>query len=205
MRFWVFDPPMMVGRWAFAEVVDAVYGRAPRCERCGQLIGMRPWLPPYKAKLSPGTKRAEPADVITGPGFTGFMATLKFVEGFRQAELRGIDRWEPVELGGLAPGSYLYGVMPAPSVRASLSKMHAVFDGGPPTCPRCRQAVLKSYSGVVVDEGSWTGQDIFQLTNPSILLTTGRFADFAAAGEYTGLHLIPAEKYVPSYLRPKIG
>lgn len=83
--------------------------------------------------------------------------------------------------------------------------MNAVFDGEPPTCRRCGQAVLKSYSRVVVDEASWTGQDIFQLTNPSILLTTERFVDFAAAGEYTGLNLIPAEDYIPSFLRREIG
>jgi hypothetical protein len=205
MEFFVFDPPMMVGPWAFADVVDPIYGKAPRCKVCGQLIGMRPWLPPRKAKLSAGTKTREPADAVTGPGFTGFMASRRFVTAFERAALRGIDSWEPVDLEGFSPDAYSFGVMPVPTVIARLSEMGALFDGEPPSCPRCQQAVLTSYSGVVVNDESWAGQDFFQLTNPSILLASERFADLVAMGKFTGFDLVPAAEYRPSYASRKTG
>lgn len=201
MKFWVFDPPMMVGRWAFAELIDPVYGDAPRCPHCGKFIGMKPWLPPYRASLSAGTKASVPADVITGPGFTGFIAIDRFVADFERSRLRGIDRWESAELVGWNSTSYFYGVLPVPTAHADFSQMHPVFLDEPPTCPICRGATLDSYSGVVVDERSWSGDDIFLLMNIGLLMTTERFVDLVAAGEYTGFDLVPAGEYVPSYAR----
>lgn len=211
MRFWVFDPPMMVGRWAFADHVDPVtYGQAPRCPSCGRWIGMKPWLPPYRVRLVAGTKTPKPADIITGPGFTGFIASDRFAKEFKRAGLTGVERWESVQIQGyndyegdpIAPQAevvrpYRYAILPSPRTRVKLR--HVVYEGPLPDCPVCRRGNLESYQGVVVDETSWAGADVFMTINAGLLLVTDRFADVCRAGELTGINLVPTAKFEPSW------
>jgi len=215
MRFWVFDRQMMVGPWAFADNVDPVnYGEAPRCPACGDFIGMREWLPPYRVRLVEGTKTSAPADVITGPGFTSFIASERFVTEFKRSGLTGIKRWEPVQIEGYndyegdptaqaaVSRSYKLAILPNPTTRTKLDEMHAVYNGAAPSCPVCNAPEgLESFEGVVVDEASWKGADIFELTNLGDILVTDRFAKFCEAGEFTGIRLISTDKYVPSWVK----
>jgi hypothetical protein len=207
---------MMAGPWAFADNVDPInYGEAPRCPSCGEWIGMKRWLPPYRVRLVEGTKTPKPADIITGPGFTSFIASDRFVKEFKRAGLTGVERWEPVDIEGyndyegdpiVAPAvvnrPYTYALLPAPKTRAKLRK--AVYKGPPPDCAVCREGRgLESYEGFVVDDASWTGADVFMTTNAGLLVVTDRFADLCNAGEFTGVHLLPAAKFVPSWVRKR--
>jgi hypothetical protein len=202
MKFWIFDRPMMVGDWAYADILDPKYGDAPRCPSCGEFIGMKPWLPPYRARLFKGLKASTPADVITGPGFNGFMASERFAAEFQRSKLKGIERWEPVEIKRYNEQTFKLAILPVPRTRAKLSEMHPVFMGNPPDCPVCGTAVLDSFEGVVIDEASWTGDDIFMTTNlGGMLIVTDRFAKFIGAGKFTGVPLVPAETFVPSWAR----
>jgi len=209
MRFWIFDRQMMAGPWAFADTIDPThYGDAPRCRACGRFIGMKPWLPPYRVRLVAGTKTSAPADVITGPGFDGFIASESFVTEFERSGLSGIARWEPVQIEGyndyegepiaqaVANRLYKLGILPIPKTRAKLDEMHAVYEDSVPDCDVCGQGrSLESYEGVVVDETSWTGADVFDLINIGQIAVTDRFANFCQAGEFKGIDLIPAAKY----------
>lgn len=210
MKFWVFDPPMMVGRWAFAYNIEPEYGEAPRCPSCGRWIGMKPWLPPYRIRLVEGTKSPKPADVITGPGFSGFIASERFAAEFKRAHLTGVDRWEPVHIKGYSDyegdpiaspadltRTYHYAILPAPRTRAKLR--HAVYTGPPPVCPVCQGAALESYQGLDVDETSWTGADVFITINAGLVVVTDRFAGVCQAGEITGMHLVPTAEFEPSW------
>jgi hypothetical protein len=192
---------MMVGPWAFAMVVDPQYGDAPRCPSCGKYISMRPWLPPYRARLKAGTKSSAPGDVITGPGFKGFMASDRFIAEFERAKLTGIERWEPVEIARLPNRVFKLGLLPVAKTRANLREMRPIFSGDPPDCQTCGAATIESYEGVVVDQDSWTGDDIFQFTNLGILMVTEPFVDFITAGKFDGVMLVPAAEFVPSFAR----
>jgi hypothetical protein len=202
MKFWVFDQPMMVGEWAFADVLKPRYGDAPRCPSCDTFIDMKPWLPPYRMRLLKGTKTLKPADVVTGPGMGGFVASERFVAEFERAGLKGIERWEPVEITNYQEQRFKFAILPVRSVRAKLKEMHAYFkDDKPPDCPVCGTADLDSYDGVVVDEASWIGDDIFELTNlGGPLIVTDRFAEFIASGKFTGVPLVATETFVPSWV-----
>jgi hypothetical protein len=214
MKFWVFDPPMMIGPWAWAEEVDPVYGNPPCCQSCGTTIANEPWLPPYRVRLVKGTETDAPADVITGPGFGGFMASQRFASDFERANLKGIERWERVDIEGYsddggnplsspaAPaGIFQLAILPAPTTRAKWEEMHTVLNGPLIGCEICGRVSrhLDSYQGAVVDEPSWTGADIFQVAHLSdIYVATESFVEFVAAGEFTGVPLVPAAEFVPS-------
>jgi hypothetical protein len=209
----VFNPPMMVGPWAFADPVEAVYGEAPRCPSCGTFIAGRPWVPPYRVRLIKGMKSAAPGDVITGPGIGGFLASQRFVVEFERANLKGIERWEPVDIEGYndyegstlsrpsAPGRpFELAILPVPATRAVWEAMHPVFKGDVIGCDLCgrRGRILDSYQGVVVDEASWTGADIFELAHfGGDFIVTEAFVEFIASGEFTGIPLVPAAERVP--------
>lgn len=119
---------MMVGDWAFAKIVDPVYGDAPACQSCRRWIGMKTWLPPYRVRLVKGMKSNLPGDVISGPGMGGIIASERFIVEFERANLKGVERWEPVSIEGYnnywekklkrpAPaGTYRLAIFPAPTV-----------------------------------------------------------------------------------------
>lgn len=59
-----------------------------------------------------------------------------------------------------------------------------------------------SFMGVVIDEESWTGADIFELSNAGgRFVVTEAFVRFVAAGKFLGVPLVPAEKTNPSERR----
>jgi hypothetical protein len=194
---------MMIGEWAYAEALNPVFGEAPRCPSCGKLIGMKPWLPPYRARLRKGTRTGTPPDVITGADFDTFIAAERFVAEFERANLKGVERWESIDIRGYNDRDFKLAILPVPPrTCAKLEEMHAVFKGNPPDCPVCCQAFLEDYKGVVINEASWTGADVFQLTNlGDVVMVTDRFAKFIAAGQFTGVPLAPAETFVPSWAR----
>jgi hypothetical protein len=205
---------MLIGPWAWAEDVDAVYGDAPRCQSCGTSIGNEPWLPPYRTRLVKGTETYAPPEMITGPGFSGFIASERFVTDFEGANLKGVERWERVEIEGYndddgnplsspaAPaGIFRLAILPPPTTRVKWDEMHTVFIGPLIGCEICGRVSrhLDSYQGAVIDEPSWTGADIFQLAHLSdIYVATEAFVEFVAAGEFTGVPLVPAAEFVPS-------
>jgi hypothetical protein len=212
VKFWVFERQMMAGPWAFADNVDPVkYGEAPRCPSCGAWIGMKPWLPPYRVRLVEGTKTAAPADIITGPGFSGFIASDRFATEFESNGLTGVERWEPVHIEGyndyegdpipaqaVVNRPYKLAILPTPITRVKLSD--AVYEDDVPDCAVCSQGRnLESYQGFVVDETSWLGADVFETTNTGRTVVTDRFADFCHAGEFTGVLLIPTANFEPGW------
>ncbi len=218
MKFWVFDPPMMVGEWAFADVIDPVYGDAPKCPSCGDFLGMKEWLPPYRIRLVKGTKSYIPGDLISGPG-TDLMASERFVAEFERAQLKGVERWEPVTIEGYsnywekhlkrpAPAEqYKVAIFAPPTVRVRWDEMHPKADSeldwkDCDVCGRQPQN-LDFWKGVVVDEDSWTGADIFTLTNMGgLFIVTEDFVDFVAEGKFRGVPLVPAAKSKPFRARP---
>lgn len=64
-------------------------------------------------------------------------------------------------------------------------------------CGRSPQA-SDTFEGVVVDEESWKGADIFQLTTlGGRFIVTEAFVDFVAAGKFLGVPLVPAAEHKP--------
>ena len=189
----------MTSQHAFAETVKPNYGEPDRCPACGQSLTLKRWIPPYQVRLRPGKKDSQPADFITGAGFEEFLASRKFVEEWRKASLSGVESWHPVDIVDRSDISYFKPDLPHPTVRADLSKMHAEFEGEPSSCTVCARAPLKSFRGIVIDEKSWRRQDLFRPTNVSQLIGSSRLYDRQDRMRFSGLKLVPAETFVPSF------
>lgn len=210
----MLDISLMVWAFAFAEPSDdAKYGDAPRCPACGRYIGAKRWLPPYVISLVEGTKTSAPADVMTGPGIgpDSFIASERFVSEFKSSALTGIEQWEPVKIEGFADygGDSIHGALvrqryfvaffPSPRTRLKLDQMSTTSKGRV-ECKVCgRGMIVDSYHGVVVDEESWSGEDIVRMTNLEVIVASERFARFFEAGEFTGALVPPANAYEQSF------
>jgi hypothetical protein len=65
-----------------------------------------------------------------------------------------------------------------------------------PSCPECRSGTLLAINGIVVEKGTWSGEDIFYARGlPGIIITTSRFREFFDAHGISGGILVPAEEY----------
>ena len=70
-------------------------GDAPRCPACGQYLGMRAWLPPYRVELI--TWGAQYGDLAFDSG-SGFLMTTRFQVLYAAAGLKGLSDGLPVEI-----------------------------------------------------------------------------------------------------------
>lgn len=211
----MLNPPMMVGEYAFADVIDPRYGQAPKCPSCGAYLGMRKWLAPHRVRLVKGMKSFAPGDIIDGPGCEAMMSE-RFIAEYERANLKGIERWEPVTIEGYnnywekklkrpAPAEqYRIATFPRPMVRAKWDLMHPRPLPGTSLnwigCDVCGRhpSAAGSYRGIVVDDDSWNGADIFQLTNfGGCFVVTEAFAKFVAESKLSGIPLVPTAKYRP--------
>src|SRR5260370_39465390 len=73
------------------------YGYAPRCDACGQYVGMRLWLPPYRVELE--TWGLEFADV--GLIGTDLLASQRFKHAWERSQLTGLSGFNKVEVVNL--------------------------------------------------------------------------------------------------------
>jgi hypothetical protein len=79
----------------FDTVEPANIGTAPRCHQCGNSIGMRPWLPPYRVELELYGEGL--GDFVEGPGYE-VLISERMAEAFRAEELTGLLGFHPVEV-----------------------------------------------------------------------------------------------------------
>ncbi len=200
MEFWVVEQKMMAGRSAFARVTAPSYGVPLRCPACGRAMSGRVWLPPRRVAFESGTHTAVPGDFVTGPGFSPFLASSRFVEAWTTGNLLGVEEWSPVEVVNYNQ-AYYFPRFPVPSVPALLTEMRAEFDemSGCPYCSRAR--IVSSYDGVILDQRRWGGADMFPLTNLSVTVVTERVVSLFQQHDFVGAKLIPARDYRPAFAK----
>lgn len=219
MKFWVLSLPMMTGDFAFADVIDPEYGDAPQCSSCGEYIGSLKWLPPHRIRLVKGMKSYAPGDIISGPGCEAMMSD-RFIDAFERSGLKGIEHWEPVIIEGYnnywekelqrpAPAArFKVAVFPRPTVRVVWEAMHPepIDEAGFQWvgCAVCgRNPTAYTFRGLVVEEDSWNGADIFHFSNiGGVFGVTEAFGEFVAKEKFRGVPLVPAEEYKPFKAQP---
>jgi len=184
-------------------------GEPPRCPECSSCLALMLWLAPRKAQLETWADRY--GDIAFGPTHE-LLVSDRFAQGYRKARLRGLGPLGPVEIARVVrragakppatPPQYLYAlpVLSAAKLDADASGMETE---NPYSCDACRSAVIVRYASVVLEHGSWGGEDIFFARGlPGVVLTSERFADwFHADGINSGM-LVPALEYAED-LSPK--
>jgi hypothetical protein len=187
-------------------------GEAPRCPRCGDFIGMLPWLPPYRAELE--LHGQELGDLLKVPGYE-LLISERFAEAFRAEGLTGLEGFHPVEVlrvrrrgkGSRKPLAVpRYQVVSPCYGRGAVDKvLNRVRTPEPPTCPECRATGVDAIHGFVLEPGTWAGEDIFRPRGmQGDIVVSERFKDFAERHQLTNVVLTPTERYVwdPGNLGP---
>src|SRR6218665_3433115 len=91
---------------------------APRCPRCGDIIGLLTWRAPYRVELE--LHGEELGDFIRSTGYERLISE-RFAEAFRAEGLTGLEGFHPVEVV---------------RVRLQRRQVHALAGGDRPLHPR---------------------------------------------------------------------
>jgi hypothetical protein len=208
MRFYHLEPEPIAKRQI--ELMDAlqadgtIRGDAPRCEACGDFIGMRPWLPPYRVELD--VWGSEFGD-LAFPTADDLLVSLRFKELWEQHGFIGLSGFEPVEVVKVRRHRKFQGA-PPPYFKAAVVLSKAVVDDvasgveetKPPTCPVCRLGSgIKRWKAIIIKPETWSGEDVFQPRWSSGFFTTERFKEWCEINNMKNATFIPAEEYGYDY------
>jgi hypothetical protein len=177
-------------------------GAAPTCPKCGDFVGSLTWQPPYRGELELYGK--SPGDLMEAPG--GLLMTERFAEGFKAEGLTGLSGFHPVEISrvrrkrrGPKPGPpprYLlaiptYGPAAVDLERSRLNRHR------PRACTWCREAGVDAIDGLALEEGTWTGEDVFRPRGLwGDIFVSERFMRFAQGHATTNMAFVPIDKFV---------
>jgi hypothetical protein len=187
----------------FDEVEPANLTDAPRCPQCGGAIGMMTWLPPYRVELELHGRNL--GDFVEGPGYD-VLISERFAEAFRAEGLTGLLGFHPVEVvrvrkvrKGPKPAQVPpYFAVTACYGRGTVDEARSRLRRNKPiTCPECRSTGVDSIHGLVLEPGTWQGEDIFRPRGlRGILFVSERFAGFIQRHSLTNMKLTPSEQFV---------
>jgi hypothetical protein len=202
MKFHVFQTRMLAeNASAFTEAFQgagSVCGEAPLCPTCGDGVGALSWLPPFRVELAAvGT---EFGDVAIAGG-NNLLVSERFREIYFRNKLRGLSGFEPVEIVRVKrkkktvgePPQYLRVAVPYTRTAIDLDASECEWDE-PPTCSDCLYGAIRSWRRTIVDESTWTGEDIFIARGSADFIVTQRFKDVCDANHVSNAVFVPAEE-----------
>lgn len=179
-------------------------GPAPRCEACGELVGMRSWLPPHRVELTTWGKAF--GDIVSGPSasllISGRLKTLHQSHGFT-----GLTGFDPVEVVRVKRHRRFKGEPPL-YYHVSVVRSQAVVDDvlsgivrdGPVTCSVCHENGIVYVRRIALVPSTWRGEDVFFARGlPGKILTSERFKEFCEENGIRNAVLIPVEQYGIDY------
>jgi len=208
MGFYVFKLAIEAakGETEFSDVRPVRTGDAPICEKCGGFVGMLTCLPPYRVELELWDSVF--GDVAFGPG-GDLLISDRFRTAWMKRGLTGLQGFDLVEVvkvkrhkrnkPDLSERPDYYRVSAVRSQAAIDDTRSEVEREGDKVCPACRtgeKGGVKRARRVVLEPGTWAGEDIFVARGlPGTYLVSERFKSFFDEYEITSARLIPAEEY----------
>ncbi|MFY0565888.1 imm11 family protein [Archangium lansingense] len=214
-RFFVLDHEMWGAHdTTFSSVSPTNVGEAPRCPRCNDIIGMLPWLPPYRGEVT--LHGGAFGDFIKPAGYE-VLISERMAEAFRADGLTGLQGFHPVDVlrvrGRRKKSQPLevprYFVATPCFGRAALDVAHSRLRiREPMACTECRSIGVDSIHGFSLEPGTWAGEDVFRPRGEQgSIVVSERFAAFVQRHALTNMKLIPTEEFVwdTSRLGPPTG
>ncbi len=190
---------------------DALYadgsetGDAPRCPKCGEGIGMREWLPPYRIEVAVHGKQGA-GDFVDCLG--NLLLSERMASAFRAEGLTGFEGFHPVEVvkrnaRARRLGIPKYLLVKATFGRAAVDETRSrIRRPRPIGCDECRHTNVGGIYGFQFEPGTWDGLDVFRPRGlQANVVVSERFADFVQRHGFTNIKLIPTEQYVWDPLR----
>lgn len=174
-------------------------GDAASCPACGGATSLLSWLPPYRVVIELHGK--EFGDFVFIPAGNDFLVSQKFREVYYSNGLTGLSGFDAVEVLRVKtrrkrlpnPPAYFrvtasYG-QTALDLKASGLEWHE-----PPKCDYCRSAMKIRWQCLIVEDGTWSGEDAFRPRGlSSRIIVTQRFKDACEQNGITNAVFTPAE------------
>jgi hypothetical protein len=205
MKYYVLANPRNVNERVvtdFANAPPVNLGEAPKCPLCGAFIGSLPWLPPYRAELE--VWGDEYGDIAFGPG-QELLVVKRLADQFREEGLIGLSGFSEVEIVNIVRRGHSKVRTPPPPyycVAVARSRAAIDFDASqldqdvPFTCNECRSGIVKRTQRIILEQGTWSREDIFYPRGlPGTILTSERFFAFCEAHLVNNGVLIDAAEY----------
>ncbi len=167
----------------FAQEEGHNVGDAESCPACGAAVSSLAWLPPFRAKIE--LYGNEFGDLAFGPG-DSFLVSQKFREVYYEHGLTGLKGFDPVEVVKIRNKSRqklrsqppMYFRVSAMRGQMALDMAASGFEWvDPPTCPHCRTGNIKRWKRLVLEPGTWTGEDAFRPWGSNRIMVSRRFKD----------------------------
>jgi hypothetical protein len=136
-------------------------------------------------------------------GFDEILVSERFKSLYQESGLTGLSAFDPVKIVKVVRRRKLIG-QPPRYYRAEIARSRAAIDqsasefvwGEPPTCPECRQGnPIKRWSRIIIEPGTWSGEDMFQPRGLGRILVTDRFKEFCEINEVKNAYFVPAEHF----------
>ncbi len=162
---------------------------------------MLAWLPPYHVEIDLYGK--DFGDLAFGPG-DSFLVSQRFRQVYYEYSLTGLVGFDPVDVVLIRFKKRLRGLPEPPMYfRVNVMRASAALDWAasgfewnrPPTCAHCQSGNIKSWKRLVLEAGTWTGEDIFRPRRlEGRIMITQRFKDACEHHRITNAVFTPAEE-----------
>jgi hypothetical protein len=183
----------------FAQEDGHNVGDAEHCANCGAPISMLTWLPPFRVELKLHGKQF--GDFAFGPG-NDFLASQRFRQAYHLHGLTGFVGFDPVEViksrFSRRPQSHPPMYFRVHPVRggATLDQQASEFQWDrPPTCPICKSGIVRRWKRLLLEPGTWTGEDVFRPRGlGGIVMVSQRFKEACESDGIKNAEFTPAEE-----------
>lgn len=179
---------------------------APRCPKCGGIIGMRKWLPPFQVEVTVYGK-AGAGDFMRCTG-DSLLVAERMADAIRAEGLTGLHGFHPVEVVKMNARAKRLGLPNYRSLlvtygRATVDEVRSRLRRSKPIeCDECRNTGIGGIYGFRIDPNSWDGLDAFRPRGlQADVVVSERFADFVRRHGFTNIKLIPTEQFTWDPLR----
>jgi hypothetical protein len=203
MRFYVLKNPTDEQSDAVTDFLPAdgsPKGDAPKCPVCGGFTSGLPLLPPMRFELKVWGRRF--GDVAFGVS-NRLLVSEHFKSEFLDSGLTGLSEFAPAELIEIVvrrkikePVPRYFTVLPSQSRAAVDSRASGIDYEQPWTCEECRIGGTMRLRRLVLEAGTWSGEDVFIARGlPGTIITSERFKQFCDRHAFSNCVLIEAEHY----------
>lgn len=188
----------------FLEEAPWCQGEAIICPDCGAVTSGLPWLPPIIASLECwGSKYGD----IVFAARDYLIVAERFLNAFHDAGLSGIVGSDPVTVsrviarnGRVSDPIPTYLKIDVVASQTAVNEVKSNYEGyddanALSVCVRCRRPSTiypKRWSGIVIDDKTWDGNDIFRPRGMNRIVVSSRFAQFALNAGFDSFKCIPA-------------
>jgi hypothetical protein len=179
---------------------SARHGEAPTCHTCGKYIGLLPLLPPVRVELELYGRYFGDVAFVAHQ----ILISTRLLDAYNSSNLTGLCDFFPVEITKVRSRKRRLLNERPQYVLASVSRSRAAIDTeasafeweSGPKCAECRRGhLIKRWSRIIIEPGTWSGEDLFYPRGLSVILVTGKFREMYVQNDFRNGVFIPSEEY----------